>query len=366
MDIKRYDSVSANITRNDDGSLSVLPVVTRAGIFLYRKADGTTIRELRHPDEVMQANSLNSMKMIPVTDGHPTKFISPDNSKDLSIGFTGENIIVDGKLISIPVKITAYDGIDSIERGRLQLSLGYTCNVVDEAGTYDGQPYDTKQTDIKYNHLAIVDEARAGRVTQMKLDHSDAELIIDGDNYNKDGGSMSENKTVIRLDRADYEIPVQVESHIAKLDSKIIESGDALTAKQGELDTLQAKLDSATDEVKQLKADSTDEKVQARVDTRLALLDSARAVCGDEIKTDMSDSAIKKAVILKVMPDAKLDGKSEDYITARCDSAIEVADKVGLRKQADEVVVKNDKKDKYVSRFDAMKNGNHEIKTGSK
>jgi hypothetical protein len=365
MEIKRFDSSPAQITRNDDGSLSAMPVVTRAGIFLYRRADGTVIRELRHSEEVMRSDSLDTMKMIPVTNGHPDDFINSENAKSLSIGFTGENVKVDGKLVSIPIKISTFDGIDSIERGRLQLSLGYTANVVDEAGVYDGQPYDTRQTDIKYNHLAIVDEARAGRVTQMKLDGLDGELVVDGDNNNNDGGNMSENMAKIRLDKADYEIPVQVESHISKLETKISDGADALESKQGELDGVQGKLDAANDEIKSLKADSSDEKIQARVDARVALLESAKAVCGDEIKTDMSDLEIKKAVILKVTPEAKVDGKSDEYLTARFDSAIEVADKVGVRKQADEM--KQDKKeDNYVSRADAMKNGTYEPKTGSK
>ena len=363
MNIKRFDSNFASITRNDDGSLSVLPVVTRAGIFLYRKADGSTVRELRHPDEVMKTESLNTMKMIPVTDGHPSDFVTTENARELSIGWTGENVLVDGTLVSIPVKVQTTDGIDSIERGRLQLSLGYTANVIDEAGTYDGQPYDTRQTNIKYNHLAIVDEARAGRVTLMKLDESDAELVVDGDHYNKDGGNM-ENLAKIRLDKADYEIPVQVESYIAKLDSKITDAEDALAAETKNLDSVQALLDTAIEENKQLKADATDENIQLRVDARVALLDSAKTVLGDELKNDMSDSDIKKAVILKVMPEAKLDGMSDDYINARHDSAVEMADKVGVRKQADQIIVDN--AEKYVSRADAIKAGTYKPNTGSK
>jgi len=363
MEIKRYDSNTATITRNDDGSITASPVVTRAGIFLYRKSDGSTIRELRHPDEVFCQDSLDTMKMIPVTNNHPSDFVTADNARDLSIGYTGENVIVDSPLVSIPVKINTTDGVDAAERGRLQLSLGYTAEVIADSGTYNGQPYDTRQTNIKYNHLAIVDQARAGSVASMRLDSEDAELIENGDNYKKDGGNMSENKTILRLDKADYEIPVQVDAHINKLDAKITDAGDALASKQTELDTVQAKLDTAVETIANQEKQLTDEAVQGRVDSRLALLDKARSVCGDEIKTDMADADIQKAVILKVFPEAKLDGQSEDYLSARMDSALEVHSDVNFKKQA-ESVKKNDDTE-YVSRADSMKKGTYKPKTGS-
>jgi len=58
------------------------------------------------------------------------------------------------------------------------------------------------------------------------------------------------------------------------------------------------------------------------VTAKLAILDAADRA-GVEVKKDMSDLDIKKAVIMSVFPAAKLDGKDEIYIAARFDSAME-------------------------------------------
>ena len=42
---------------------------------------------------------------------------------------------------------------------------------------YNGEPFDFRQTNIRYNHLAIVDEARAGPEARIVLDGEDAVLI---------------------------------------------------------------------------------------------------------------------------------------------------------------------------------------------
>ena len=42
-----------------------------------------------------------------------------------------------------------------------------------------------------------------------------------------------------------------------------------------------------------------------------------------EVKADMADMDIKKAVIGKIYPNAKLDGKDEAYIIARFDCAVD-------------------------------------------
>jgi len=47
--------------------------------------------------------------------------------------------------------------------GKVELSNGYTSEIEFKAGkTNDGFEYDAIQTDIKGNHIAIVDKARCG------------------------------------------------------------------------------------------------------------------------------------------------------------------------------------------------------------
>src|SRR5271156_2344986 len=90
----RYDrgAVSKAII-TDEGFLKAHAVVTRAGIFEYINADGSIRRELRHPNDVFQAESLGSMKMKPITNGHPAqKLVTSKNIKELAVGYTGETV----------------------------------------------------------------------------------------------------------------------------------------------------------------------------------------------------------------------------------------------------------------------------------
>ena len=93
--LRRYDKgiIQNETTLTEDGYIKGRAIVTRCGVFLYKNADGTIRKELRHPDEIMMPESLESMKMIPIVDGHPTeKLVTADNAKRLSIGYTGETI----------------------------------------------------------------------------------------------------------------------------------------------------------------------------------------------------------------------------------------------------------------------------------
>lgn len=64
--------------------------------------------------------------------------------------------------------------------------------------------------------------------------------------------------------------------------------------------------------------------VKQRVAGRVKLETDARRILGAGAKLDgMSDDEIRKAVVLKIQPTAKLDGVSRDYLAARYDAAIE-------------------------------------------
>ena len=53
------------------------------------------------------------------------------------------------------------DGVRAIESGqKADLSAGYRYTPVMDPGTYNGQPYDGRMTDIQFNHVAIVEIGR--------------------------------------------------------------------------------------------------------------------------------------------------------------------------------------------------------------
>jgi hypothetical protein len=195
--VRRFDRGEIrSAIRTPEGFLKVDAIVTRTGVLRYLNPDQSIRKELRHPDDVFLQRSLDTMKMIPITKLHPTeKEVTSDNAKMLSVGFTGEDVRPDGKFIRIPLLVTAQEAIDSIENGMQELSLGYTLVLVEEPGEYDNERYDYRQTEIEYNHLAIVPNARAGAEARIKLDADDA-LQVDEEmsqdilvNFNKNTSS---------------------------------------------------------------------------------------------------------------------------------------------------------------------------------
>ena len=199
--VKRFDTLDAGswmttkFTRTTEGFLTGRAIVTSIGVFTYQYADGTVLRELRLPEEVFASESLESMKLKPVTNQHPDGFVTPENQKELQVGSLGSDVttttqirdydswtdsdkITDGIHVAIDMTINRDDAIDDVLNGRRALSMGYTCEIEETSGVYMGVEYDCIQRKIRYNHCAIVDAARAGDAAMIHLDGADAILSL--------------------------------------------------------------------------------------------------------------------------------------------------------------------------------------------
>lgn len=113
----------------------------------------------RSEKEVFDSATLASFEGKPVTIEHPEEFVNPDNFSSLAHGHIqnvrrgeGENrndIIAD-------ILIQSSRAISLVKAGMRGLSCGYEAEYVDK-GVGHGE-----QTKIRGNHLALVDEGRAG------------------------------------------------------------------------------------------------------------------------------------------------------------------------------------------------------------
>lgn len=148
---------------------------TRTGVFPYLEASGKIVRELRHPDDVMDPQSLVTLKNAPITIEHPPQMINPTNVGKYSVGHTAERVEVNREFVDVDVIIEDQRGIDAVERdGIRELSSGYDADIVEESGVYNGAPYDRRQKAIRYNHVALVKRGRAGPEVRLRLDSADA------------------------------------------------------------------------------------------------------------------------------------------------------------------------------------------------
>jgi hypothetical protein len=330
MKVKRFDAGEiTSLTETDEGFIRGFARVTRTGVFYYRNADGTTRRELRHPDDVFNLDSLNSMKMIPITNLHPeSRLVTADTAKQLSIGYTGESFIPDGKFVRMPIVVTDREGIEAVKNGREELSLGYEVELDEVPGTYDGVEYDYRQRNIRYNHLAIVDKGRAG--PDVRLNTDEAEQISD---YNNDKDKQSsqprsEIMPKLRLDNGcEYEAPQEVIAAVEGMRKQIADTQVKLDEANTAVEKQKAAADTATETAKKLKerVDGLDKEIAAAVSNRISLERTANTILGGEVKLDaMSDLDIRKAIIKNQFPEAKLDDQTEAYIDARYDAAIEL------------------------------------------
>lgn len=150
--------------RLDDGRLIVEATLTRSGVFVYHDlATGAERREYRPPAEVTSKKSMDSLKMVPVTDDHPPTMINAENADRYAAGQVGENVRIDGIHLVAPLAINRAVLVKKMDRGKREVSCGYDCDLEMTAGiSPDGEKYDAVQTNIMYNHVAIVDAGRAG------------------------------------------------------------------------------------------------------------------------------------------------------------------------------------------------------------
>lgn len=122
--------------------------------------DAKTYRLLRDPRELAKAAA--TFNNLPILNKHvPVTAEAPRG--DLVIGSTGTDAAFDAPYLDNSLVFWTQDAIDEIESDeRRELSCAYHYVPVVESGTYEGQPYDIRMTEIVGNHVALVKSGRAG------------------------------------------------------------------------------------------------------------------------------------------------------------------------------------------------------------
>lgn len=342
-----YHSIP-RIKKTDEGYFITNSPVTRVGVFKYMLPDGTIRKELRTPEEVFNADSMETMKLIPVTDNHPRVdggLLDSTNAKEYTIGFTGENVSHNDTQLITNLKVTDIDGIGEIEAGKHEISCGYTCELEESAGTFDGEDYTHIQRNIKYNHVAIVNRGRAGRGVRLRFDNDEnvgVQLI------EKESNNMSIKVT---LDGLQYDAAPEVAKHIDSLNGTIENLNTEKLEVEGKLDTANAELEKAKQEVKvaEAKADALEKEmpekiskaVKIRVDLEQLAKDTLDETGGIETK---SDEDLKKEIILAKFPETNLDGLSNVELNVWLEAAKKVVVKSDAAQKQIKTVFGGEKK----------------------
>lgn len=149
--------------------------ITKAGIFPYLGRQISPDLEperiyhvLRPEAELFAEETVKSFNLIPLLIGHPRTLLGrreegfvPAEEKGMD-GTTGEAAKREGDKIVNDIKLFSERIKDEVNSGKKELSAGYFCDFVPEAGLWRGQHYDFVQKNIRGNHIALVEKGRSG------------------------------------------------------------------------------------------------------------------------------------------------------------------------------------------------------------
>lgn len=302
----RYDSYDLDrAVVTPEGWIKDAPVLTRTGIFTYTRADGSTVREYRPPEEVFNQDSMRGLAGIPITVEHPRQNVKHDSP----VSIVG-TVISEGRRDGENLRADLIIHRPQLLGGRKELSLGYTVEIDPTPGEVNGERYDAVQRKIRLNHLAAVKSGRAGNA-RLRLDSSGNEVIA----YEQERNDTMSDVTV-RFDNIDYKVPPQVANEITKLQAARDSEKARADKAEGERDSFKSEADKLKTDMEQVRKDAA-EAVRARMG-----LEAAAKGHGVEVKADMSDRQIREAVVRKVRGDSfDFNGKSDEYVNAVYDLA---------------------------------------------
>lgn len=291
-------------------------VLTRVGVFPYVIATpegDTVIREYRPAREVFAQASLDSLRAAPLVEGHPA-FIDGANWAALAKGHIGDDVAPDGEFVRATAHVKDGNTLARVVNGDLvELSCGYTADLVAESGTYDGQPYDAVQTNIRYNHVGLgpKDWGRAGNDVRVFLDSAEAVTHSNGEDMLKVTNAL----------RSDSGTPAPAPAPApARNDSPAITHTIdivALVASKEKAETRASELESQVTALEArltaLAAANTAQATSDEIGARIALLAQAKGF-GVECPTTDSADTIRAKVLAKLSPSTKTDGKDPGAI----------------------------------------------------
>lgn len=390
--VHRFDFASGELTsqkRTQIGGLVARANLTRTGVLEYRAGDGSVRRELRHPDDVFDADSLASLAHATVTDDHPGR-VTTDNWRAETIGHiagtpqrAADTTASGDQLVQGEIHIQHGPAIEKADAGKLkEASCGYSCSYDPTPGEYRGQRYDGRQRNIRYNHLALGPPGwgRAGPDVSLRMDAKDLSYAVSGLPISEPASFARDDakpQGVIAMTDAEKQAELEKAQAAAKKAQLDLEQARSDAAKATtELDKLKAQITTDQAELAKFKAENDILKLQAsrptedslkmaqmkkdeeaQIDLMIGLRADARGILGDDWKHAGKDAhRIRCEVLARLEPDFKVDGRQTVALDI---AAVEVAYPLAVRNDA-KVREANDQLKKALApaqRLDEMSGG---------
>jgi len=369
----RYDKGSIEISESGDGFLRARVVIARPGVFPYLTKSGDICYEAKLPEDLFSEITINSAKGVPVLDGHPAPddnggMVDTTNWEKHVKGALGDTITIENQMLEATETIFDAGLISELKSGKkLEVSIGFKTAIDETPGEFEGEKYDVRQTNIIINHIAHVEDGRAGEDVRAYLDSADGlyavqiekkknkiktrrdskmsleELLkkfleflgvksdsgTDDDDKKKDNDPDDDDDKKKDSDPDDDDDskkdndPDDDDDDVKKTDSK-----DVKKLKK-RLREAKARADAAEALAKKLSGDKKRQDAASELDKavekRLSLISAASSVIQDFKHDGLSDRDIMLKVIENALPfeaEFKTDKLDDVYIKARFDAAM--------------------------------------------
>jgi hypothetical protein len=388
--VSRYDFAPITGSETtDEGYLRVWCRAARSGTQLYKRADGSQVREYRPPEEVSNPESLSTFGMKPATWGHPPVLLDSANTKKFQVGYSGSQVRYNDGFVEVALVVTDQDAIEKIKRkDATEVSAGYKVDFDPTPGvTPEGESYDGVQRNIRVNHIAIVPRGRAGPEVRLLMDRMDAADAVAFDSALQPCTPASPVMATVKLDGLEIDLPAEAASAVQSFARDMERQLKAVTTERDELSN---KLDAQQEEIENLayekeaaegRADALEERITeledgtstGRIDTaeldalvseRLATLQRLAPAFTEDFKFDGIDSddlyaqAFENLTGSAPREDADpsyIHGVVDGILAARADSEDEEGDEDDSEEEGEEPETKEDRADSTTSLRDALK-----------
>lgn len=272
---------------------------------------GKITREVIPLEELEKSQNL--IVGVPVTNGHPWDFVNNKNATEHVKGSVIENLGIEDKKLNIKAKI--YDGelILAIQGGKDKISIGYICDVEEGVGFVDsGESYTHIQRNIRYNHVGIVNDPRAGEEAKItKFNSKEHDLAYSSglkEQFKKFNNKGSDSMAVWKINGKEFN-EQELFAEATRLNSENETLKVEKSKLEGELAVEKENSKKATE-----KLNGLEEEIEKRVNSKIELITTIKTngIDIDGIEK-MNELDIKKAVIKKNST-IDIDGKDNNFI----------------------------------------------------
>jgi uncharacterized protein len=297
--IKFTDRANIGITKlTDDGYLVTQARALRTGVQVYRAHElglegDQLVKVMRPVESVFHKDSLASLAHAPVTMDHPSERVTSENWKQYAVGEVSTEVLRDGEYLALNIFLKDAKAIKDVDGGKRELSASYQADLHKS----DNPDYDYVMQPPIYDHVAIVDRARAG--SQARI----------GDNAPTWGAApVTVTKKEPEMDLIKVMVgdkAVQVAAADADFIAKMVKDHQAaMDAKDETIGELKAECAEATAKI--LTDEAIDELVTAKAEAT-ARREAVKAKFGDEAVKDATDAEIKGIYSVMDKAPAKVD-----------------------------------------------------------